>query len=87
MALSVRDIKILSLLNSQEINTAYGAKSFEQIGEIYQLNSNFKISESTIRRSLKTLVDSGYVGHGFKRGNIKTYFITVNGVKLLSEIK
>lgn len=87
MTLSIRDIKILSLLNSQEINTEYNAKPFEQIGELYQLNSNSTISESTLRRSLKTLISGGYVGNGYKRGNIKTYYITILGIKLLSEIK
>lgn len=85
--LGMRDIKVLSILNVSEKNTPYKSLSFEEIGEVYAAKSKTTISESTIRRSLKTLLDNGYIQNGFKRGNVKTYYIVDAGIQLLSEIE
>lgn len=87
MNMSMRDLKILTILNVTGVTTPYIAIPFDEIGELYLSKSKAAMSESTIRRSLKTLIDNGYVENGYKRGNIKTYYISGLGVKLLSEIK
>lgn len=85
--MSIREIKILTLLNTNSKNNPYKSVSFEEIGEMYSTYAKNSASESTIRRSLKILIDNGYVSNGYKRVNVKTYFITDEGIKLLSDIK
>lgn len=85
--MAMRDIKILTLLNVNDKVNPYKSMSFDEVGELYSNSSKIKISESTIRRSLKILIENECVAYGYKRSNVKTYYITDSGIKLLSEIK
>lgn len=87
MAMSMRDVKILMILNKEDKSTPVKSLKFDDIWSRYKDASNANISESSIRRNLKILVENGYVEYGFKIGSIKTYYITSLGIELLSTIK
>lgn len=87
MSMSMRDIKILMILNKEDKNTPVKSLSFEDVWDRYKSSTKGNISESSIRRNLKLLIENGYVEHGFKIGSVKTYYITSLGIELLSTIK
>jgi len=84
--ISLKDIKILTLINVKDKNNPYKAVSANDIIEFYEeLESS--ISLPTVRRSISKLLEEGFVCEGYKRGKNKTYYISENGIKLLSELK
>jgi len=83
--ISIKDIKILTLMNVNERLNPYKASSVYDIVKYYD-DLDSSISLPTIRRSLSKLLEEGYVKEGYKRGKNKTYYISDEGIKLLSEI-
>lgn len=83
--ISIKDIKILTLMNVNERFNPYKASSVYDIVKYYD-DLDSSISLPTIRRSLSKLLEEGYVKEGYKRGKNKTYYISDEGIKLLSEI-
>lgn len=83
--ISIKDIKILTLINVNERFNPYKASSVYDIVKYYD-DLDSSISLPTIRRSLSKLLEEGYVKEGYKRGKNKTYYISDEGIKLLSEI-
>lgn len=83
--ISIKDIKILTLMNVNERFNPYKASSVSDIVKYYD-DLDSSISLPTIRRSLSKLLEEGYVKEGYKRGKNKTYYISDAGIKLLSEI-
>lgn len=83
--ISIKDIKILTLMNVNERFNPYKASSVSDIVKYYD-DLDSSISLPTIRRSLSKLLEEGYVKEGYKRGKNKTYYISDEGIKLLSEI-
>ncbi|MGL6174912.1 MAG: hypothetical protein ACRC1P_09945 [Cellulosilyticaceae bacterium] len=87
MEMSMRDVKILMLLNKEDKTTPFKSLKFDDIWSKYTSSSNANISESSLRRNVKVLMEHGYIEYGFKMGSIKTYYITSLGIELLSAIK
>lgn len=85
--MAMRDIKLLAILNGLDKTNPYKALSFEEIYKEYSNQSTTNASESTIRRSIKTLLENGYIEYGYKRVNVKTYYVTNLGIELISSIK
>lgn len=84
--ISIKDIKILTLLTHNERTNPYKAASVSDIVDFYeQVNST--ISLPTIRRSIAKLLAEGYIKEGFKRGKTKMYYISDSGLELLSSVK
>lgn len=83
--ISIKDIKILTLMNVNERFNPYKASSVSDIVKYYD-DLDSSISLPTIRRSLSKLLEEGYVKEGYKRGKNKTYYISDAGIRLLSEI-
>lgn len=46
-----------------------------------------KLSESTVRRSLKKLLDKGFVDYGIKQINKDSFYVTELGIKEISDVK
>lgn len=85
--MSIRDIKILALMHKDDKTTPYKSMSFDEVFDLYSNNTKNKAAKTTIRNSIKTLLENGYIENGYKRVNMKTYFITDIGIKLLSELE
>nr|DAH73359.1 MAG TPA: endonuclease-like protein [Caudoviricetes sp.] len=58
-------------------------KSFK-VNEIIN-NTDLKSAYYTYVNRLKKLISKEYIDYGFKDGNAKTYFITKEGIRFLSE--
>ena len=53
---------------------------------ISTISKKIDVSTMTIRNSIKSLIEWGYVGEGFIQKNAKTYYITKTGIAMVHEI-
>lgn len=75
-------------------NDMYILSAIKRIGATNSLNSapistilkNVKISESTIRISIRKLIKNGLVEKGYMQKNANTYYITQEGINLIEDI-
>lgn len=80
---TVNELKVLNLLLALDKDSPTRALKFK---DILQQNEQEvliipKLSKSTIRRSLKKLMNDGYVKEGIKKVNNKTYYISSKGIE------
>lgn len=83
---TINELKVLNLLLGLDKDSPTNALKLKDIlkhNESETLISP-KLSESTIRRSLKKFIADGYVKEGIKKINNKTYFISVKGIKFIN---
>ena len=53
---------------------------------ISTLSKKIDVSTMTIRNSIRTLMEWGYVSEGFTQINARTYYITKTGIAMVHEI-
>lgn len=83
---TVNELKVLNLLLGLDRNSPTSALKFK---DILKHNNDGglispKLSESTIRRSLKKFLNDGYVREGVKKLNSKTYYICDKGIRFIN---
>lgn len=75
-------------------NDMYILSAIKKIGATNSLNStpistllkNVKISGSTVRSSIKKLIENKLVGVGYMQKNARTYYITKEGIELIHNL-
>lgn len=75
-------------------NDMYILSAIKKIGATNSLNStpistllkNVKISGSTVRSSIKKLIENKLVGVGYMQKNARTYYITKEGIELINNL-
>lgn len=75
-------------------NALFVLNRIRKLGCINQLKSatisniikDLKLSQPTVRASINDLMEEGYVKEGFRQKNAKTYYITEEGAKFVTEI-
>lgn len=74
------DVRILDTLNQKKCLGKAQALTIKKILEIISL------SDTKVRSTLRVLVAVGYVDYGLDNVNAKTYYLTAEGIKYLSEV-
>lgn len=82
--LNTNDFIILSLIRDKKNNL--GMCKARGI-TIKTLIENSKLSESTVRRSLKKLLEKGFVDYGLKQINKDSFYVTEEGIKEIQSIR
>lgn len=83
---TINELKVLNLLLGLDKDSPTSALKFK---DILKHNNDGglispKLSESTIRRSLKKFLRDGYVREGIKKLNNKTYYISEKGMNFIN---
>lgn len=54
---------------------------------VKMLITNSKLSESTVRRSIKKLLEKGFIDYGVRQINKDTFYVTELGIEEITEIQ
>lgn len=82
---SMKEIKILSTLTSKDRVTPL--KSVGVVGLMKILkDTNYNMSESTLRKYIGRLLKSEYIAYGIKNEQEKKYYITQKGINIINEM-
>lgn len=88
--MSERELLVVSLLFQYHHTQPYASANLRQIyeyGVLYvkaKQRKDLTLSDATLRRALPKLVDLGYLAEGTRHGQKKTYYITLEGIAMLS---
>lgn len=76
-----RGVALMLGLYSNSVTDSYDAKTIDEILEIKAIREDFEYQ--SLYRTLKSLIDCGYVEYGIKAGRSYTYYLNGTGSKFL----
>ena len=83
--MSIKEASILNMLLKKDRTTP--VKSISILGLMTLLkDTSYKMSESTLRKYVNGLLKNGYLECGLKKEQEKRYYISEQGIKIMSEI-
>lgn len=83
MIISKEDILLLKNLYKEHVITQLQSLTIKDIVD----KGISKDGEQTVRRRIKRLLANELLDEGFKSKNSKTYYVTKNGIQLITNLK